>query len=150
MALQFPSCKMIPIQLPLISPLSLLWLCPRFDLCFVKIAVKPATILKLMFCFPEDPVCCLSACGRVITSKGGSRRWLSSSPMCLILQSGIERSLIGAGAPAANCCSFPCWSLSPGWGASQNDEASDYLPERSACGLESCFGVAGSARVTGG
>lgn len=34
-----------------------------------------------------------------------------------------------------------------GWG---NDKANDYLSERSACGLESCFGVACTAWVTGG
>lgn len=33
------------------------------------------------------------------------------------------------------------------WG---NDKANDYLSERSACGLESCFGVACTAWVTEG
>lgn len=32
----------------------------------------------------------------------------------------------------------------------RNDKANDYLSARSARGLESCFSVAGIARVTGG
>lgn len=55
-ALHFSSSKRILIQLHLIAPLSLLSLCQRFDLYFVKIVVRPETILKHGRCcaFPRN------------------------------------------------------------------------------------------------
>lgn len=97
---------------------------------------------RQMLCFPKDPPCrVFSARGRVITRKGGWRNRLTSSPQRLILQNGIIRSL----RCRSSCCKlllfpvleFISW-IGGGFGGG-DDKANDYLCERSACGLESCF-----------
>ena len=99
-----------------------------------------------MLCFPKDPPSrVLSAHGRVITRKGGWRNGLTSSPQRLILQNGIIRSL-RCRSSSCKLLLFPVpefisW-IWGGWGVGgvrRNDKANDYLCERSACGLESCF-----------
>ncbi len=153
-ALQFSSSKSTVIQLLLIAPLSLSSLCWRFDLYFVKIVVKSKTVLKRNRC---------SACPRTLrhvfvclwegdNQKGRLKNqaylisWASDTAEWDRKVSAVQ----GLQLQIVALSSATVYLLDLGGGGQRNDKANDYLSERSARRLESCFGVACTERVAEG